>query len=42
MRGGRAERPSWVDAFYTIVTKIWLPAAALSIPTVYVIRLLFF
>jgi hypothetical protein len=37
-----AGRPSAFDAFYMIASRIWLPAVAVAIPAVYVLRLLIF
>ena len=44
MRGGRkgATAHSLFDALYTVISRLWLPAAALAIPIVYVVRLLVF
>lgn len=44
MRGGRKGGPphGLFDTFYTVVSRLWLPAAALAIPLVYVVRLLLF
>jgi hypothetical protein len=43
MRGGRAGGThSLFDALYTIMSRLWLPAAVVVVPAVYVIRLLFF
>jgi hypothetical protein len=43
MRGGRAGGThSLFDALYTVISRLWLPAAAVVVPAVYVVRLLFF
>lgn len=44
MRGGRKGGPphSVIETFSTVITHLWLPAAALAVPLVYVVRLLAF
>ena len=42
LRSIRIERPTWFDVFFLIVSRIWLPALAVAVPVVYVIRLLAF
>jgi len=42
LRAIRVDRPTAFDAFYMIVSRIWLPAVAVAVPAVYVIRLLTF
>jgi hypothetical protein len=44
MRGGRAGggTHSVFDALYTVISRLWLPAAVAVVPVVYVVRLLFF
>ena len=42
MRGGRSAKSGLFDTLYTIISHIWLPAAVLAVPAVYVFRLLFF
>lgn len=44
LRGGRKGGPprSLFDTLYTVIAHLWLPAAALAIPLVYVARLLLF
>ena len=43
MRGGRAGGTHSVfDALYIVISRMWLPAAVVAVPVVYVARLLFF
>ncbi|MCK6453847.1 MAG: hypothetical protein L6R19_23780 [Alphaproteobacteria bacterium] len=42
LRAIRIDRPTTFDALYLIVSRLWLPAVALAVPAVYVIRLLVF
>jgi hypothetical protein len=44
MRGGRKGRTphGLFETFYTVASRLWLPAAAIAVPLVYVARLLLF
>jgi hypothetical protein len=42
LRAIRMDRPTPFDAFYLIVSRIWLPAVAIAVPAVYVVRMLAF
>ncbi len=42
LRAIRVNRPTAFDATYMNVSRIWLPAVAIAVPAVYVVRLLVF
>ena len=42
LRAINVARPTRFDAFFMVVSRIWLPAVAVAIPVVYVLRMLIF